>query len=277
MVPVLRRLAWCAPWIFAVACTSRPEAPSPAAGEGKQGEGKPGDAIASLEGRVFLSQVGVTPALLEHTHLRLSFEEGSRIDAFAGCNRIFGRYAIEGDTLMISAGRTKMGCGESLEQQEVWYLGFLQSTPTLTVDGDTLVLEGGGTRIEYLDREKAPPDVGLAGHTWMVDTILTKGVALHAAQPLSATLTFTVDGRVEIYDGCNKGRGTYEVNGKELTFTSPGPFTKMYCEGPLVRELERAVRGVLGGPQPVTFSITDERLSLRDEHGTGLDLKANEG
>lgn len=276
MTSFLRGLACCVPWVLVLACTSKPGAP-PASTGGSQDQ--PGGSKADapqLEGRVFLSQKvtegGAPRPLVEGTQLTLAFHEESRFSADAGCNSMSGRYSIDGGKLVIrDAMQTEMACPGRLEQ-EGWYSKLLAASPSITVEADTLVLEGGGVRIEYLDRKIATPDLELVGPTWTVDTIVTKDVASHAAWPKPATLVFGADGSLTVEAGCNGGRGTYRVAGKELTFESVG-LTEMDCADPLANELETAVYQLLSGPQPVTFEITVDRLSLRGKEG-GLDLVA---
>lgn len=279
MTSFLRGLAWCAPWVLVLACTSKPGTPPPSTGGSQDqpgGGGKKSDA-PSLEGRFFLSQKvtegGAPRPLVAGTQLSVSFDEKSRVGANAGCNSLGGRYAIEGGKLVITdAMQTEMACPGRLEQ-EAWYTKFLTASPSITVDGNNLVLEGGGVRIEYLDRKIATPDLELVGPTWTVDTIVTKDTASHAAWPKPATFVFGADGSLQVEAGCNGGRGTYRVSGKELTFESVG-LTEMDCADPLANELETAVYSVLSGPQPVTFEISVDRLSLRGKSG-GLDLMAS--
>lgn len=86
---------------------------------------------------------------------------------------------------------------------------------------------------------------------------------------------FGTDGKVKVFAGCNGGEGTYRVSGKELTFESLG-LTEKACGDPLANELESAVYSLFRGPQPVTWEITVDRLSLRSKDG-GLDLVAKKG
>jgi len=293
MKSFVRGLAQCAPWILALACTSSPPAQGPGklddkagkASDGKTGDGKADTATASLDpaslqGRVFLAQKvtegGKPRALVEGSGLMVSFHEGSRIGASAGCNSLGGRYALEGGALVLAeAAITEKAC-PNLMDQESWYMGFLESKPSVTQSGDTLVLEGGGTRIEYLDRKVATPDLALVGPTWTVDTIVTKDAASHAAWPRPATMVFEAGGGLKVFAGCNGGQGTYRVAGQELTLESLG-LTEKDCADPLANELETAVAKLFRDPQPVTFTITVDRLSLRNEDGAGLDLKASKG
>lgn len=275
MTSFLRGLAWCAPCVLVLACTSTPGTPPPTGAAVDQPAGGGTADAPRLEGRVFLAQKvtegGAPRPLVEGSGLSLSFSEGSRIGANAGCNSMGGRYAVENGALVVSeASITEKACPGVLEQ-EAWYMGFLEERPTLTVDGDTLVLEGGGVRIEYLDRKVATPDFALVGPTWTVDTIVTTDTASHAAWPKPATLLFAADGTVNVEAGCNGGQGKYRVAGKELTFAEVS-LTEMACADPLAIELETAVYRLLSGPQPVTFAISVDRLSLRNKDGRGLDL-----
>ena len=228
-----------------------------------------------LEDRVFLSQSvtenDVARLLVGVEHLTLRFWESPRLGASAGCNSLDATYAITDGKLVVSnAGWTEIGCEPDLHAQDDWYFGFLQSSPAITVDGDTLVLDGGGIHIEYLDKEVATPDFELVGPLWTVDTIVDGEAASHADWPAPATLRFEADGAVTVATGCNGGSGTYAVAGTELTFTEVG-VTEEGCPDELSQSLETAVLGIVHGPQPVTFEIDWDRLSLRNAEG-GVDL-----
>jgi heat shock protein HslJ len=232
-----------------------------------------------LEDRVFLSQSvtegGAPQLLVEDTELRLQFHEAPRLSASAGCNTLGGDYSIDGDVFVLAgAAQTEIGCEQELHAQDDWYFEFLGSSPTIVVDGDSLVLEGGGTRIEYLDQEVATPDEELVGPTWTVETIIEGDVASFTEWPEPATLVFGSDGAVTVNTGCNGGSGTYEVSGGELTFADVA-VTERGCEGDTGR-LESVVLGVIHGPQPVTWEVTVDRLSLRGQDA-GLDLRASDG
>lgn len=168
MTTVLRGLAWSVPWVFVLACTTKPGTPPPTTGgDTKEQPGGGGAQAPKLEGRVFLSQKvtegGKPRPLVEGTQLSLSFDKDSRFGANAGCNSIGGRYSLtDGKLVITDATQTQMACEGRLEQ-EGWYTKILESSPSITVDADTLVLEGSGVRIEYLDREVATPDLELVG------------------------------------------------------------------------------------------------------------------
>jgi heat shock protein HslJ len=261
MLLPLHRLAPCLPVFAVLACDPEPE-PKP-----------------SLADHTFLSQSvtedGAPRALVNGTQLRLQFFEDPRVSASAGCNSLGGEYEIDSGVFLLSdAGQTEIGCDAELHDQDDWYFAFLTSSPSIAVDGDTLVLDGDGTRIEYLDQEVAAPDAELVGPTWTVETIIEGDVAMATEWPSPATLVFGNDGVLMVNTGCNSGSGTYQVADGQLTFAEVA-VTERGCEGDTGR-LESAVLGVLHGPQPVTWEITVERLSLRGED-VGLDLVASDG
>ena len=232
-----------------------------------------------LDDRVFLSQRvtedGAPRELVEGTRLELRFSTPNRVGARAGCNSLGGSYTIDRGRLVVAdATQTLIGCAPERHAQDDWYFGFLLSRPSIVVQGDTLVLDGGGTRIEYLDQEVATPDVSLVGRTWTVETIIEEDAAMTATWPEPASLVFGPRGALTVDTGCNSGSGSYRVQGSEVTFSSVG-VTERFCDGDTGR-LERAVLGVLGGPQPVKWEITVDRLELRGAD-FGLELVAGNG
>ena len=64
------------------------------------------------------------------------------------------------------------------------------------------------------------------------------------------------------------------VSGSRLTFSDVS-MTDRFCDG-ITGELEKAVLGVVYGPQPVSWEITVDRLLLRGQD-VGLDLVASGG
>jgi heat shock protein HslJ len=230
-----------------------------------------------LEDRRFLAQSvtegGAPRALVAGTNLSLRFFESPRIGASAGCNSLDGTYEVSGGRLVVSdAGWTEIGCDPvALYDQETWYFEFLQTSPAITVDGDSLVLDGDGTRIEYLDEEVATPDLALVGPTWTVEAIIEGDTASATQWPTPATFDFSADGTVQVSTGCNGGTGTYVVDGTQLTFADVA-VTERGCTDEATQMLEEAVLGVVHGPQPVTWEVTVTRLSLRGDV-FGLDLR----
>ncbi len=240
----------------------------------------PGPSRRELEDRTFLSQSvtegGAPHPLVGVDPLRLRFFEHPRVGASAGCNSLDARYAIEGGRFVLrDVGWTEIGCEPEFLELEDWYFEFLQSSPAITVDGDTLVLDGDDTRIEYLDQEVATPDLDLVGPTWTVESIVEGDAVLFTAWPTPATIRFAPEGTVEVSTGCNSGVGTYTVDGATVTFADVA-VTERGCTDDTSQQLESAVLAVVHGGQPVTWAVTVTRLSLRGD-GTGLELVGTAG
>jgi heat shock protein HslJ len=80
-----------------------------------------------------------------------------RAAGFTGCNRFFGNYRVEGDTLRFTAlGSTKMACAQAAMELEKGFLGVLQETRTYHIDGNTLTLRDGERSLARF--EAAPAD-----------------------------------------------------------------------------------------------------------------------
>jgi heat shock protein HslJ len=234
----------------------------------------------SLEDRAFLSESviedEVAKDLVAGTRLQLRFHEAPRVVASAGCNSMDAQYEIDEGTFVVTqGGTTEMGCDPALHDQDNWYFGFLGSSPAISVDGDTLVLESDSTYIEYLDEEVATPDLPLLGPTWTVDTLIEGDAASTTEWADPATLSFDAGGTVTVFTGCNTGTATYVVDGAEITFADL-VVTEEGCNDEAATQLESVVMGVLGGAQPVAWEIQVARLWLHGD-GLGLGLMGSEG
>jgi heat shock protein HslJ len=78
--------------------------------------------------------------------------DSARVSGFAGCNRYFGSYILEGRTLRFSGvGMTRMACAEGmvLEQQ---LADALEATRSYELSGDQLTLLGESGAVAQFDR-----------------------------------------------------------------------------------------------------------------------------
>lgn len=225
-----------------------------------------------LENRHFLSERVVErthPQLLAPgTRLSLGFED-MEVGAHAGCNGARSPYTIDEDTLFVSPlYPTLIGCDDARSKQDDWYFTFLESRPSFELAGHRLVLQGGGTRIEYLDEAAATPDLELEGHVWTVDSIIEDGVVTRLDWPRPATFVFDSNvteharGAVTIDTGCNIGSASYRTSDLELSFIDV-TMTQHACEGEAAR-LEDAVLDLFyWSSEPMRHKITIDRLWLR--------------
>jgi heat shock protein HslJ len=236
---------------------------SPAPGTPAPPTNPPAGNGPGLDGRTFLSVTitdgGVVKALVPGTVIRISFT-GGQLGASAGCNSIGGTYTIDGDTLVFQGGgMTEMGCDPARHAQDDWLSGLLGARPTVAVNGNDLVLTSGTTTITMLDREIADPDQPLVGPTWTLSSIITGEVVSSVPAGVTATIKFNADGTVDIQPGCNSGGGTYAVEGNAITF-SELITTKMLCLGG-GSTVEEAVLTVLEA-QAITYAIDAGSLTL---------------
>jgi len=239
------------------------------------GEGPGAPLTGSLEGRTFLSTLvledGVERPLVAGTRVEVSFSDG-RLSAVAGCNIMGAGYEIVGGVLRLvgDVSTTEIGCDPARHEQDGWVSALLGGSPRVVLVDAELVLVGGDTELQLLDREVADPDRPLVGTTWRLETIIEGGVASSLTVGTSATLRFPDERTVEVDTGCNQGGGPAQIAADTL-MVGPLGLTARGCEGPAA-ELERVVLTVLTSPE-VGYSIDGPSLSLR-VGDLGLDWRA---
>jgi heat shock protein HslJ len=207
-----------------------------------------------------VTEGGSERPLAPGTRIALSFPDG-QVAASAGCNSFSGRAGWEGDTLVVTGmGGTEMGCDPDLMAQDEWLTGFLTSSPSVVVDGDSLTMTGGGTVVRFIDREVAIPDAELEGTTWVLDGIGTGGAdGAVSSVPAGVTSTLTIDSdKLGVQPGCNTGGGSVTVTDHTLDV---GPIftTKMFCGGAR-SQVEQTVLSVLTGQ--VDYKLDESSLVL---------------
>ncbi|WP_147144611.1 META domain-containing protein [Stackebrandtia albiflava] len=116
------------------------------------------DAVAdgeALWGRSFVAQRvtgdAETESLLAGTEFTVSFDDGS-IGAVADCNHMGGTVEPDGGRLAVTElFSTEMACEEPAMAVDTWLIGFLESAPEYTLDGDTLTLTSEGVTVELTE------------------------------------------------------------------------------------------------------------------------------
>ena len=226
-----------------------------------------------LKDREFLSvrvtEGGAPKALVAGTRIALRFSEAD-VSASAGCNGLGGTYRIDlGKLLYESGGQTLKGCEPLLQAQDEWLVDFLDSDPTITLIGNDLTLDSGARSIHLRDREVAEPDLNIVGPTWTVETIIAGDAASSVPAGATATIVFKADGSFELDAGCNRGGGTWKLDGGGIAFSGV-MLTKMACAG-AGAQLEGAVLTVIAEGS-VQASIEADVLTLSRD-GSGLQLR----
>ncbi|MGH3716001.1 MAG: META domain-containing protein [Micromonosporaceae bacterium] len=233
----------------------------------QQPAGSPKDKAEELPtDRTYVSSKVTGHALVEGSRIRLEFTK-SDIKADAGCNHFQGKASLQGGRLVVDKlGGTEMGCDKPLMTQEEWLTDFLTSSPVLQLDGETLVLSDGKTKIEL--REEQP--TALAGTKWTLDTLVDGQTASSVPAGVKAHLTFGDDGKVTGNAGCNQLGGSYTTAQDTITFANIG-VTRMACGGEK-DTVEKSVLAVLDGE--VTYRVEGQVLTLEHPSGKGLQLRA---
>ena len=79
--------------------------------------------------------------LAADTKAFVQFRSGGELAGQGGCNRFFGRYKIDGETIEIGPiGATRMACPEPVMAEEAGLLAALEAAKTFARDRASLVL-----------------------------------------------------------------------------------------------------------------------------------------
>lgn len=242
-------------------------------GCGQSGAAAPPPEAGGIWGRTFVSAPAAageeSRRLVGGTSLRLGFQSGG-VTAEAGCNHLTGRAALDGDRLVVSdVGTTMMACTPELMDQDAWLTAFLQGRPRWRLDGDTLVLSAGTTRLRLVDIRAAEPDRPLAGPRWSLQSLIDGETAASVPAGADAHLSFQ-DGRVTGSTGCTDIDGAATVGEGSITFSHLS--TRARTCTPEFKALDRTVLGLLRGK--LSYDVTGDRLTLTRADGAGLDLRA---
>ena len=70
--------------------------------------------------------------------------DGRRLSGSGGCNRLLGRYELDGDRLRFGAvAKTMMACAEPLMSRERVFIEALEATTAFRIEGERLELLAG--------------------------------------------------------------------------------------------------------------------------------------
>lgn len=234
------------------------------------------DESATPMGRTFVSTEVQGPAIPGGSQIKLSFRDG-RISGSAGCNTHSGPVVLDDHKIAVSelAG-TLMACPDERQRADEWLVGLLRSTPSWSLDNDTLTVQNDDLTVTMVDKRVANPARPLRDTTWIVDALRTpdahiRSRAIDESQP---TLTIADDGAVTGSTGCNSMTGQATVNeapeGTEVAFQVAT--TKKMCP-PEVMEVEQSMLRTLDGT--TNAEIESDTLTVSNPNGYGLELRAH--
>ena len=227
------------------------------------------DPAGAPAGHTYVSTGVAGHKLVAGTTVTLTFGDDGNLSVQAGCNTLGTTYTIEDGKLVAdNFGGTEMGCDGPRHAQDTWIGAFLSSRPTVTTQGDELILVGGDTTLTLRDREVVQPDKPLEGTTWVVDTIIDGDGASSVPSEPKVYLKFA-DGKVEGSDGCNGLGGTATIQGDTVTFGEIASDERACTtNSPANVPLHELLRG------DVTFVADGDRLTLTAPGGNGLGFRA---
>ena len=162
--------------------------------------------------------------------ITLRFEDGRAVGS-DGCNRYGFAYTGTGSKLEFAPSgiATKMACAPDLMQQaEVFRTGLTRTRTYGMESGQLRLLDSEGTVIARFD----PQPVALAGTSWIVNGYNNgRQAVVSVLNGSELTMEFSADGRVAGYAGCNRYTGSFEQDGKMLSF-GPSAATRRMCIEP---------------------------------------------
>ncbi|NCJ05127.1 META domain-containing protein [Synechococcales cyanobacterium C] len=230
----------------------------------------PNETIATLEhtlwslthyrtpaGNTVPAQTFVTPASIQ-------FREG-RVGGNATCNRFFGDYTLDGETLSIqSGGATLMACPEELMAQEQGFFAALEQVRgTAIANGELRLLDGEGAVLLTFAQSIPPALTGTLWHLTAYNNGQDAVTSLIAGTHITAT--FDANGGLTGFAGCNTYMAAYEVTDTALNISTSAS-TRKFCNQPEgVMTQESAYLQAL--TTATQFEIENNTLILKSEEG----------
>lgn len=135
-------------------------------------------------------------SLLVDTQITAIFLQG-QVNGTAGCNRYFGSYEVDGETIAVSPlGSTRMACAEEIMAQESSFLAALQAATAFEIEGEQLTITYDAGTLIFQGAEM-PAEEAADQISWEEAlSLLNSGevTAIFQTHSLSVTLTLK-DGR----------------------------------------------------------------------------------
>jgi heat shock protein HslJ len=229
---------------------------------------------------VLQSSTGFT--LVEGTTMVLSFSDDSEavldsdvpedvISVYfnADCNNFWGDFRITSTALESTDSymMTEMGCERPLHEQEDWLAEFLMDGPRLSWSGDHLTLTGDTATLSLLNKKVADLERPLVGRQWTSSHYIDRGSLSWMSLEAYPTLSFSEEGALSIFDGCNLLEGRFALNGSGLTVTHMTPMTEHQCTDENVLSISAHFEKVFADGA-LTYSIDANVLRIeRGENG----------
>ena len=192
----------------------------------------------------------------------LMFRPDGTLAIRADCNQILGTYAQSGASLTLQLGPTTLVACPPGSQADV-FTRDLGNVATYVFSAGNLVLnlraDAGNMIFD------AQPVASLTDTAWQVQSYNNgRGGVVTTLQNTQLTATFDAQGNISGSAGCNSYRGTYIVDGTQLSI-GPLATTRRACPEPVMQQ-ENEFLAALGATSQ--YSIAGDRLTLRDADGS---------
>jgi len=110
--------------------------------------------MTDLNGKAYVSEQISGASVVAEPPIALAFD-GGNISLNAGCNTLFGEGAIEDGVLVMNTqlASTMMACEQPLMDRDQWLGSFIESQPTVSVDGQQMTLVAGSESITFTESD----------------------------------------------------------------------------------------------------------------------------
>jgi heat shock protein HslJ len=173
----------------------------------------------------------------------LEFLPDGKVNVRADCNSGSGTYKAAERNLSFSGIVTTLrGCPP--ETQDRKFLDGLNAARVYRIQGDTMLIDlladSGTMQFVRVTADGRVPD-NLKNTVWRWAETITPVEKITVSNPENYTLEFLPDGKLNVQADCNRGRGSFQSNGKNLTFSGIALTRKACLQGSLSNRFLRGL------------------------------------
>lgn len=214
--------------------------------------------LSELDGQSVPADAGITA----------QFAEDGSLTGFGGCNQYTSDYTVADDTLTVGPiAATRKACEPDVTSNENLFLDLLQNASTWGIDSGVLTITAadGGTLV-FGDVPVEP--ASFTGTEWTLANISGQPIAAG----ITATATFSEDGKVTGNAGCNRYNGPYTRDADTVTI-GPLAATRKACDR-AVMDVENAF---LNGLEASTDLLISGNTLTLSSAAAGVELVLTTG